>query len=151
MKKILLATIVTILSLNASAQIVAKLEITEPIEGICNQEEVYSLFPMFGGQVKAICPISNEEIVSKLNTEVQFLQNNPKFKTKGMVNVIINCEGELVRSSMGIPTKSSELDTQITAVMKTIMGWKAGKLNGKNVDSTINYSFKVKKGILYFE
>jgi hypothetical protein len=30
-----------------------------------------------------------------LNTEVSFLKDNPKFKDKGMIGLVINCKGIL--------------------------------------------------------
>ena len=48
-------------------------------------------------------------------------------------------------------TKNPELDKQIEAVFNSLGEWKAGKLNGKEVDSSILYSFKIKKGEIDFE
>ncbi|OIQ27208.1 MAG: hypothetical protein BM564_13015 [Bacteroidetes bacterium MedPE-SWsnd-G2] len=151
MKKIIFAVLISLLSFNASAQFVATMEVKEPIEGICNAKEVYALFPMLDGQEEAICPISKEEILNRLNSEVQFLKDNPKFNGKGMIGLVINCKGEVVQCEMDNKTKSAELDKQIEAVFNSLGDWLAGKLNGKTVDSSKLYSFKIKKGKILFE
>ena len=135
---------------SVSAQFVARMEVKEPIEGICNQNEVYALLPM-KGQVEAVCPLSKEEVRNRLNEEVVFLKENPGYSDKGMVNLIINCKGEVVKVEMDNKTKNSELDEQIVAVFKSLGTWKPGKLNGKKVDSSILWSFHVKEGQIQFE
>lgn len=151
MKKLLFTILTLIVGFSASAQFVAKMEVKEPIEGICDPNEVYALFPMFEGQEKAICPISKNEILKRLNSEVQFLKDNPKYKDKGMIGLIINCEGKVVKCKMDNKTKSPELDTQIEIVFNSLGEWKSGKLNGKKVDSSNLFSFKIKKGEFVFE
>ena len=149
MKRIIFGILITFFSINASAQFVAKMEVKEPIEGICNEKEVYALLP-FDGQEKAICPVSENDILKRLNSEVQFLKDNPKFKGKGMIGLIINCKGEVVQCKMDNKTKSAELDKQIEEVFNSLGEWKAGQLNGKKVDSSVLYSFKIKKGKITF-
>ena len=130
----------------SQAQLVAKVEVKEPIEGLCNYKEVYSLLPMFGNQVIAVCPVSEEEISRRLDSAVTFLRENPKFKGKGMVGIMINCKGEVVKCEMDNKTKDPALDAQIVAVFNSLGKWKAGKLNGTAVDSMTLYSFEIKKG-----
>ncbi len=151
MKKTLLILLSSAFTMCVSAQLVAKMEVKEDIPGICDKNEVYALFPSFEGQIEAICPLSETEIANKLNTELQFLKDNPKYKDKGMVSLIINCSGQVVQCRMGVETKSPELDYQILAVFNNLQNWKPGKLYEKEVDSSILYSFKIKKGILSFE
>jgi hypothetical protein len=136
---------------SASSQFVAKMEIKEDIPGICNIKEVYSLFPMFKGQEEAVCPVIKDSIVKRLNSEVPFLKENTKHKDKGMVNIIINCKGEVVKCEMDNKTKSEELDKQIVAIFNSLGSWKAGKLNGKTVDSSRLWSFEIKKGEITIE
>lgn len=151
MKKLIFGVFISLISISASAQFVAKMEVKEPIEGICDANEVYALFPMMDGQDEAICPVSKEEILKRLNAEVQFLKDNPKYKDKGMIGLIINCKGEVVQCKMDNKTKSPELDKQIEAVFNSLGDWKAGKLNRKKVDSSKLYSFKIQKGEIVFE
>ena len=146
MKTILVFTISIFLLANLNAQFVAKVEVKEPIQGLCNDKEVYSLFPMFDGQKQAVCPTSEEEITKRLDSAVTFLKDNPKFKDKGMVGMWINCKGEVVKCEMDNKTKDSTLDSQIVAVFSVLGKWEAGLLNGKPVDSMRLYSFEIKKG-----
>ena len=150
MKRIIFGILISFFSINASAQFVAKMEVKEPIEGICNEKEVYALL-LFDGQKEAICPVSKDDILKRLNSEVQFLKDNPKFKGKGMIGLIINCKGEVVQCKMDNKTKSAELDKQIEEVFNSLGEWKAGKLNGKKVDSSKLYSFKINKGKITFD
>ncbi len=146
MKNIFLIFVLFILSVTAHAQLVAKAEIKDKIDGICDNKNVYTLLPMFGDQVEAVCPEPDSTIEKRLNDEVEFLKDKPKYNDKGMVNIIINCKGEVVQCKIDNETKSPVLDEQIVAVFKTLTSWKAGKLNGKEVDSLRLWSFEIKKG-----
>jgi len=148
MKKIVAVLVLMQISFAGYTQMVARAEIKEKIEGICDIKNVYTLFPMFGDQVEAVCAVPDSAIEGKLNREVQFLKDNPKYKDKGMVSIIINCKGEVVQCKIDNETKSPVLDEQIVNVFKTLTSWKAGKLNGKEVDSLKLWSFEIKKGIL---
>ena len=132
-------------------QFVAKMEVTEPIEGICDMNEVYALIPSIKGQKKAECPESEEVILQRLNTEVEFLKDKPDYKDEGMIGLIINCEGEVVQCKMDNKTQSPELDRQIEAVFAALGEWKPGKLNGRKVDSSRLYSFRIRKGEFRFD
>ena len=131
---------------SVSAQFVAKLEMKEEVEGICNHNEVYALFGSLDGQEEPVSPKSKDEILIMLNEEVEFLKTHPKFKAKGMVGLLINCYGDMVQCKMSNSTGDEELDAQIEAVFATLTKWKPGKLSGTNVDASELYSFKVKKG-----
>jgi len=132
-------------------QFVVKMEVKENIPGICDQDEIYALFPMVDGQEEPVCPVTRDEILRRLNAEIQFLKDNPKYSDKGMIMMIINCKGEVVKCEMDNKTKSTELDKQIETVFNSLGEWKAGKLNGKEVDSSKLYSFKIKKGRIIFD
>lgn len=146
MKTILFIFSAALCSVEASAQFVIKREVKEDIPGICDKEEVYALFSSLQGQQEAICPLTKEQITQRLNAEVAFLKENPKFKGKGMVGLLINCEGKLVECNMSNKTKSRELDKQIESVFRSLETWEAGKLSGKSVDSSILFSFRIKGG-----
>ena len=47
----------------------------------------------------------------------------------------------------GNTTGIDELDTELAEIFNTLGKWKPGKLNGKKVDSTLLFSFKVKEGV----
>lgn len=151
MKKSFLLVIVTLICMSASAQFVAIMEVTDSIPGICDSKAVYVLFPMLKGQEEAVCPVSENEILKRLNSELAFLKENPKYQDKGMIGLVINCKGELVKCKMDNNTKSPELDKQIEVVFNTLGDWKAGKLDGTEVDSSKLYSFKIKKGKVTFD
>lgn len=148
-------TILTLLSvlmfLSSSAQFVAVMEVKEPIPGVCDDKKVYALFPGFKGQEKAVCPVSREEIIERLNSEVKFLVDNPNYNDKGMIGLVINCEGKVVQCKMDNKTKSAELDKQIEAVFNSLGEWKPGKLKRKNVDTSQLFSFVIANGKVSFD
>jgi hypothetical protein len=151
MKRILILLISSVIYCSASAQVVGTMEVKEPIEGVCNQKEVYTLFPILGGeQVKAVCPVSKEEILKRLNNEVSYLKENPKYKGKAGVNIIINCKGEVAQCKMSPKTKDAELDKQVLAVFNSLGEWQNGTLGGKAVDSVELFTFRIKKGVFFF-
>lgn len=127
----------------ASAQFVAKMEIKEPIPGLCSERDVYALIPGLKGQVPAQAPLAKEQINDRLNSGIQFLKDNPGYNDEGMIGLIINCRGELVQCKMDNKTRSTELDSQIEKVFNSLGGWTAGKLNKKEVDSSRLFSFKI--------
>lgn len=132
----------------SSAQFVARMEAKEPIPGVCNMKNIVALLPMFKGQEVAIAPISEKEMEQRLNAEVKFLAENPTYSDKGMMGLVINCKGELVQCKMDNKTKSEELDKQIEKVFSSFGAWKAGKLNGKPVDTSNLFSFTIENGRL---
>jgi hypothetical protein len=151
MKKTLLFFLLLTAGLTISAQFVAKMEVKEDIPGICDKNEVYVLFPSFKGQIQAACPVPKDSILKRLNSEVQFLKANPNYNDKGMIGLVINCKGEVVKCKMDNKTQNTELDKQIEAVFNSLGSWKAGKLNKKEVDSSRLFSFKIENGIFTFD
>lgn len=128
---------------------VAKMEVKEPIDGVCDNDNVYVILPFLGkGQVKAVAPLSNQEITADLNSKVIYLKDKPDYEDKGMVNLIVNCKGELVSCQIDNKTKSPELDAQIVAVFSNLKIWKAAIVNNKSVDSAVLYSFTIKNGTI---
>ena len=146
MKKIISIALFTQMSLSSISQFVARAEIKENIEGICDKKNVYALLAMFNGQKEAVCSVKDPAIEQMLNDSVQFIKDNPGYNDKGMVSLIINCKGEVVQCKIDNKTKSPVLDDQIVNVFKTLTSWKAGKLNSDNVDSIKLWSFEIKNG-----
>jgi hypothetical protein len=146
MKKILVTLILTFLSAISFAQFVARAEIKEDISGICDKKNVYALLAMLKGQKEAVCSVSKSDIEKMLNDSVQFIKDKPDYEDKGMVNIIINCKGEVVQCKIDNKTKSTELDEQVVNVFKTLTSWKPGKLNDEKVDSLRLFSFEISKG-----
>lgn len=146
MRQILITFFALLIYSATYSQFVATMEVKEPIPGLCNDKEVYALFPSFKGQEEAICPVSKDQILERLNNEVQFLKDNPKYDDKGMIGIVINCKGEVVKCKMDNKTKNPELDNQIEDVFNSLGTWKAGRLNKKDVDTSKLFSFKIKNG-----
>jgi hypothetical protein len=134
------------LCLGSFAQFVARMEIKEHIDGLCDEKNVYAFLPMLKGQSEAVCPVSNATIRNRLENEVVFLKDSANYEGKGMVNIIINCKGDVVKCETDNKTKSPILDQQIVAVFNSLGKWKPGKLNGEKVDSSKLWSFKIEKG-----
>jgi len=148
MKNIFLSVLLILLSLfSYSQQMIARAEIKEPIDGICDIKNVYVLFSMLDkAQIDAVCTVPDSTIESRLNNEVEFIKEKPKYKDKGMINIIINCKGEVVQCKIDNKSKSPILDEQVLNVFKTLTSWKAAKLNNKDVDSLRLWSYEVKNG-----
>jgi len=126
---------------------VATMEVKEPIEGVCDNSAVYAILPFKGnGQIKAIASMTDEEIEKLLNTQVEFLKDKPKYKDKGMVGLVVNCKGEMVKCEIDNETKNPELDKQIVAVFNELKKWVPASMRGNNVDSSILYSFTIEDG-----
>lgn len=151
MKTIILTTAIIILGLRVHGQLIATVEMKEPVEGICNNKQVYALFGGFKGQVEPKCSLTKEEIQNLLNEKITFLKVNPKFKGKGMVGVFINCKGEPLNWEISVKTNNDELDQQIIDIFKTLKNWTPGKLDENSVDSRELISYKIKKGLIILE
>jgi hypothetical protein len=126
---------------------VARMEVKEPIKGVCDNSNVLVILPFPGnGQIKAEAPKTKKEIEEDLNSKVIFLKDKPDYTDKGMVNLIINCRGELVQCKIDNKTKSPELDNQVLAVFAELKSWTAGTISGKSVDTVVLYSFTIEAG-----
>ena len=108
MKQLILISILMVMSFTSSAQMLATVQMKEKVEGICDSSRVFALYIGFKGQVPAKCPISKEEIEKQLNDNLTFLKENPKFKSKGMVGLYVNCKGEPLKWEIEVKTKSSD-------------------------------------------
>lgn len=146
MKTLTITLLILMASLSTQAQLIAKVEMKDKVEGICDNDNVYGLFDGFDGQVEPKCSISKEEMQEQLN-QAQFLKDNPKFKGKGMVGVYINCKGEAIGWRISVET-SEELDQQLLKIFQSYQEWTTGTLNGKKVDCSELISYKIKKGKL---
>ena len=130
---------------------IARMQVEEPIPGVCDNDNVLALSIMSfmdPAAIDAKCAISEEEMADQLNEELQFLKENPDFKGEGMMSIIVNCEGEAVKISVDNESKSPELDAQILAIFKTFTSWEPGTYNSKPVDSVQLFSYRVKDGVL---
>jgi len=133
--------------MNSMNNIIARMEVKEPIQGVCNNAYVIAILPLPGnGQISAKASKSDEEITLALNSKVSFLKDKTDYEDKGMVSLIINCKGELVRCEIDNKTKSPELDNQIVAVFAEMKMWTPGKINNSPVDTVVLYSFTILNG-----
>lgn len=146
MKYIISLAIATIIYSTGISQFVARMEVKKPIGGVCDNQNVCVIFSTFKGQEEAKCPVSKQDIVKRLNTEVTFLKDSTSYQDKGMVNIIINCKGEVVQCEMDNKTRHDDLDKQIVAVFNSLGKWKPGKVNGDKVDVCRLWSFEIKNG-----
>lgn len=129
------------------SNMVATMQVDEPIPGVCNNSKVIAILSFPGnGQVKAQAPLTDQEIEEQLNSIVSFIKDKPDYNDKGMVNLIINCKGEMVRCEIDNKTKYPELDEQIVTVFAQLKVWKPGTINGEPVDTSVLYSFNIENG-----
>ena len=131
-----------------SAQLLATVEVKEPIPGACSATKLYALFSGFKGQVEPKCPLSKAEIEAKLNSEVQIIKDAPKTKGKLMISCVVNCKGEMVQCKVDNKSSNAELDKQVLMIFKALQKWTPGTLDGKEVDCEELYSIEVKKGVI---
>lgn len=128
---------------------IAIMQVDEPIPGVCDNSKVIVILPLPGnGQISAQAPLTDEELTKKLNEEVDFLKGKTDYNDKGMVGLIVNCEGKMVRCQIDNKTQNPELDLQIVDIFSKMVDWKAGTLNGKPVDTVVLYSFEIKNGTI---
>jgi hypothetical protein len=131
-------------------QIAMTMKVNENVKGLCDKSKVYSLYMMrqFPGSnaTEGQYPLNEIELLKLLNEKVTFLKDNPKYKGKFSVRVIINCKGELVSCDFESKTKNNDLNNQILEIFKSLDGWGAGTFNGELVDSTKPFYLKIKGG-----
>ncbi|RXG14197.1 hypothetical protein DSM03_101314 [Leeuwenhoekiella aestuarii] len=127
----------------------ATMQVDEPIPGVCDNSKILALLPFEGnGQVKAQPPLTKKQLSEALNAEVTFIKDKPNYSDTGMVNLIVNCEGTMVRCQIDNKTQSPELDQQIVAVFSKMKDWKPGTYKGTPVDSSVLYRFTIENGVI---
>lgn len=146
MKNIFFFLLSAMISGTSFSQFVARAEIKEDIPGICDKKNVFTLLAMLEGQKEAVAAVKDAAIEKMLSDSVVYLKDKADYNDKGMVSIIINCKGDVVKCEIDNKTKSPELDEQVVKVFKTVTFTKPGKLNGKSVDSLRLWSFEIKNG-----
>jgi hypothetical protein len=132
---------------SSMSNMVARMEVKEPIKGVCDNANIIAVLPFPGsGQVSAVAPETEQQITAELNAKVSFLKDKPTYEDKGMVSLIVNCKGELVKCEIDNKTKSPELDSQVVAVFALLKTWTPAKVKNQSVDSVVLYSFTIKNG-----
>lgn len=148
--KLLSSTFLLFLCLSSQAQLIATVELKEPVEGMC-AETMYALFSGFDGQQQPTCSLSDEELVQLMNEEIEYLKTHPKAKGKGVMGLFINCDGEVIQTSSGLEDSDSELSNQIEQFLMEHGEWEPGTFNDENVDCSELISIKIKKGVIYLD
>ena len=144
MKNLLIICICLFIGTSALAQNNA----TSTNARLCDANNVHHL--VYKGQQEALSPLSNDAILSKLNSELAYLKSHSNFNGTGTIKLVINCRGEFVKAKMISKTKSDVLNSQIEKVFSSLGTWKAGILDGNPVDSKRLFSFRIKDGVLNF-
>jgi len=130
-----------------ATNIIARMEVKEAIPSVCDNANVIAILPFSGnGQIKAKPNLTEQQISERLNNEVQFIKDNPSYNDKGMVSVIVNCKGDMVRCNISNKTRNTELDNQIVKVFSEIKIWSPATVKGRRVDSVVLYSFEIVNG-----
>ena len=106
MKKTILILLFTQLSVFSFSQFVARVDLKEDIEGICDIKNVYTLLSMFKDQKEAVCTVKDPEIEKMLNDSVLYIKDKPDYKDKGIVSIIINCKGKWCNARLIIKQKT---------------------------------------------
>lgn len=149
MKNSILTSIIVLFSFYGNSQIVATVELKEPVSGMCG-DELYSLFDGWKQQKQASCDLSDEELIELMNEKIEYLKNNPKAKGKGVMSIYINCEGKKIQVSSGIQN-NSELANEIEQFLLEYGNWTPGEFYGKTVDCSELIAVKIKKGVIYLD
>lgn len=107
---------------------------------------------LYGGnpdEVEPKCMIDKEELSERLNADLSFLKNHPEFKGRGMISVVINCEGKVIGWAEVVKSKNGELNDEILAyLVKQDLEWEAGKYKEEKIDSVYSFSYQIVRGKL---
>jgi uncharacterized protein (DUF2147 family) len=139
----------------AGSQVAMYTEVKEGVKDLCNSTRVYLLYMMkqfpSSNAVEGKFPVSETELLQLLNEKTNYLKENPKYKGKFSVRVIVNCKGELIICNLEKKTRSDDFNKQILEVFTSLKGWAPGEFNGEIVDSTKSFYFKIKNGEIQME
>ncbi|MET0242719.1 MAG: hypothetical protein ABW174_04600 [Flavitalea sp.] len=148
MQKAITFFVFVLVSFSSYSQFVARADIKEKIEGICDVNNVIVVIPNYKGQTKAVCAVADSTIERRLNTEVAYLKDKKDHTDKGIVRMLVNCKGQVVKCDTDKQTSDPILDEQILAVFKTITFTKPAKLKKENIDSLVFWSFQIENGLI---
>ncbi len=126
---------------------VARMQVKSPIDGVCDNNNVFVIFPIPGNaQQKALPLISFEEMAIVLNEKLNFLKDNPTYTAKGTVDIVINCNGELVQCQANNKEFDEQLNKQLKELISEFKKWKPATIQNKKVDSFQFISIEIKQG-----
>lgn len=140
-------------SSSSGKQFIATMQPEEPIDGVCNMDKIYVMLPTMDGQKPAEPPMGMDSLRYRVNEELGFLNERPSHDDSGMVNVVINCNGKVVRSEIdgNSKTQSEKLDSQIEELFANSGPWEPAEYHGREVDSNRLLSFVIEEGSFRFE
>lgn len=120
------------------------------VSGMCvPSKQVLELYGGNPDEVEPKCIIDKEELTERLNSDLSFLKNHPEFKGRGMISIVINCEGKVIGWSEVVKSKNRELNDEILAyLMKQDFEWEAGKYKEEKIDSIYSFSYQIVRGKL---
>ncbi|WP_294670668.1 hypothetical protein [uncultured Fluviicola sp.] len=120
------------------------------VPGMCvPSKQVLELYGGNPDEVEPKCMIDKEELTERLNSDLSFLKNHPEFKGRGMISIVINCEGKVIGWSEVVKSKNRELNDEILAyLMKQDFEWEAGKYKEEKIDSIYSFSYQIVRGKL---
>lgn len=127
-----------------------KVLLRKKVEGMCIPAKfVLELYNGNPNEVEPKCSIDKEELIERLNSDLQFLKKHPDFKGRGMVSVIINCEGKVVGWAEAVKSRNEELNEEILSfLIKQNFDWKPGIYKEENIDSIFSFSYQIVRGVL---
>jgi hypothetical protein len=64
-----------------------------------------------------------------------------------MINLVINCKGEVLKSKIDTKKIQSNIKSEIESAFKMLRIWKKRKYNGET-DSSILITFKIENGVI---
>jgi hypothetical protein len=127
--------------------IVAVMSAEGKVDNLCMSTQVFVILPLPGnGQVRAVPPISEEELIKQLNDGVAFAGEHSEQSFEMKLDVYINCHGDMVACILGQSSGFAELDDQVLAVFKQLNHWQPGTVKGKKVDTMRLFTIAIQNG-----
>lgn len=59
---------------------------------------LYLLYSEWDQQKQAVCSLSDQELIDLIHQKIESLKSYPKTKVKGVMGIVINCEGVKIRT-----------------------------------------------------
>lgn len=127
-----------------------RVTLKKAIPGMCiPSKQVLELYGGNPDEVEPKCMLDKEELSIRLNADLSFLKTHPEFKGRGMISIVINCEGKVIGWSEVVKSKNGELNDEILAyLMKQDLEWEAGKYKEEKIDSVYSFSYQIVRGKL---
>lgn len=126
-----------------------RVQLKKAAPGMCTPSK--QVIEPYGGnpdEKEPKCSVNKEELTELLNNELAFLKNHPDFKGRGMVSVLINCEGKAIGWA-DVVDKNKVLNQEILAfLIKQDFEWEPGYYKDEAIDCIFSFSYQVVRGVL---